>query len=966
MSWNASQGSGANWYGSPSYATKTQLISSVTGLYANIPSGSSTIISSFKTLYVSTLYANYISSGAISTGVLVASSINGEGGNAVNINLLSVSTLVGNVLTLSTLNFAPSLSNLQVSPTITLGSNFGQGIGNAVVGGLTSLLPGVFGVIAGTAGAGVVLNTGLNALTRPRVGGNINGSVYEEINGTSQLQISTLGNAYPYYSTIYRFVSSTDGGKFAGMGKEYFVSTIFPANTKCIRTAGDPEYLLTAPTSSIQAFSQWVPLLDPDSVLTASTVNANRISSGLIQTNTIQTNFNLFDVAIGNDATIDTISSYNVAVRNLQVSSINNLTISSIVGVPIQSTVVGLGTAGYISSSQLTSTVRGLSGGGAPSNWSLYPATQNVNMSNFSNINWAGGNRTGAITINNATNNVTLGNSSGITMTTLLGDIQINNSSGATVVSNSADVIALTTTSNNIQLSAGADITLSGNNVFTNSSNLIQLSAGSNLSFPGSGVVIGDFTPTGSFGIQMYSQNNGVSIVSGYGGVAVYDGSPSGVGPGVELYTASNDIYLYSGGRILMESSGFFGTRLFDYEATGTGIGILLNSYNNPININAGRGINLSNISTGQITINNDATTSGGVFINDTAPASQGGIALSSQDNNITINAGRGINLSNISTGQITINNSASTSGGVFINDTAPALHGGITLSSQDNSITLASSNGHTYVYSAGFRVNNSSNGIVLADGSPVGFGGVVISSSNGEINITTQVASGGINLAVTGGAANVSITTFGSNTGLTLSNAATGGKGTFTVSYNSNLYWNGNFVASGTPPPSYANFLLTTFYENTGVAPDTSGPSDTGGNGSNWGSVIQSAQALNPVYYGNYANVYPAGRSNYQAFTSGYVYAATEGQIQFSAVTDDGTYIEFNGTSVLPGAYHDQDVTQYTSALLTLPAGYTPIRICWYNAADGGCELLYYSLNGGEFTNNGTGVFYHSVDATY
>jgi hypothetical protein len=164
----------------------------------------------------------------------------------------------------------------------------------------------------------------------------------------------------------------------------------------------------------------------------------------------------------------------------------------------------------------------------------------------------------------------------------------------------------------------------------------------------------------------------------------------------------------------------------------------------------------------------------------------------------------------------------------------------------------------------------------------------------------------------------------------------------------------------------TYANFLMTTFYANTSGGPDVSGPLATGGNGSGWGSVIQSAQALNPINFGNNNGYYPGGYTNYQAFTSGYVYSATAGTIQFYGITDDGLYIEYNGTSVIPGAYHPQGSTGYTSPVLTLPAGYTPIRIVWYDSGGGGDYRIYYSLNGGGFTNDGTGVFYHWIGATY
>lgn len=160
-----------------------------------------------------------------------------------------------------------------------------------------------------------------------------------------------------------------------------------------------------------------------------------------------------------------------------------------------------------------------------------------------------------------------------------------------------------------------------------------------------------------------------------------------------------------------------------------------------------------------------------------------------------------------------------------------------------------------------------------------------------------------------------------------------------------------------------YANFLLTTFYANTGSIPDASGPTDAGGNGTNWGSIIQSVQALNPIYFGNNQGIYIAGQANYSALTTGYVYSASAGTIQFQGITDDGLIVNFNGTNVIY-QYQQQGSTTYYSGSLTLPAGYTPIRITWYDTGGGGDYRIYFSINGGAYTNDGTGVFYNLVPA--
>lgn len=162
-----------------------------------------------------------------------------------------------------------------------------------------------------------------------------------------------------------------------------------------------------------------------------------------------------------------------------------------------------------------------------------------------------------------------------------------------------------------------------------------------------------------------------------------------------------------------------------------------------------------------------------------------------------------------------------------------------------------------------------------------------------------------------------------------------------------------------------YLPFLLTTFFANTGSIPNRSGPVIAGGNGTNWGAVIQAAQALDPIYFGNNHGMSVNGNANYSAITTGFVYSASVGTIQFQGVTDDGLIVNFNGVDVID-QYQQQGTTTYYSGSRTLPAGYTPIRITWYDTGGGGSYDIYYSINGGAYTNAGTGVYFRLASATY
>ena len=143
-----------------------------------------------------------------------------------------------------------------------------------------------------------------------------------------------------------------------------------------------------------------------DSNVIIQSLNTNSISTNLISTGIIQANTGIF-----NTISTNTISSVCLFVSSIQVNNISagniiggggitqsNLT-SSLIGLgtlgyvsssQLISTVKGLGTTGYISSTQLTSTVRGLGDiyVSTPSlistitGWSGIPANTNVNMGN--------------------------------------------------------------------------------------------------------------------------------------------------------------------------------------------------------------------------------------------------------------------------------------------------------------------------------------------------------------------------------------------------------------------------------------------------------------------------------------------------------------------------------------------------------------------------------------------------------
>lgn len=244
----------ASWTGSSAFATKRQLISSISGLYADIQDISGL---SFQNLEVSTLTA----SRWLSAPVLYVSDIIGANLDISGITITKDGILNAPVVSLSTLSLKGLDSLLDLDVSFDLG--LGQALGG-LLGGLGAVVGG--GLIAAGTGVGLAVKgaeEGIATIVAGRPQNYMNTNVYEQINFQTQLQISTLGNLYPLYSTIERLVSST-GLPDVTPGKEIFVSTFFLPGTQCIRSMSDPFHLITGDsnlnTSTIQSFGQWVPL----------------------------------------------------------------------------------------------------------------------------------------------------------------------------------------------------------------------------------------------------------------------------------------------------------------------------------------------------------------------------------------------------------------------------------------------------------------------------------------------------------------------------------------------------------------------------------------------------------------------------------------------------------------------------------------------------------------------------------
>jgi uncharacterized protein YjbI with pentapeptide repeats len=162
--------------------------------------------------------------------------------NTLNANLISTGSIRTAAISISTINFRPSVS-LSPSVDLGLGGAIGGLIGGASANGFNTLL-----------GASA-LGTGIAGLVMPRTQGGLNSNTFQTIAGTSQIQFSTLGAI-----TTSGFLTTTNG--VGVYGSTISTTTTIPANAWAFRTVSDPLNLATdnptlGATSTIQAVGQW-------------------------------------------------------------------------------------------------------------------------------------------------------------------------------------------------------------------------------------------------------------------------------------------------------------------------------------------------------------------------------------------------------------------------------------------------------------------------------------------------------------------------------------------------------------------------------------------------------------------------------------------------------------------------------------------------------------------------------------
>jgi hypothetical protein len=225
--------------------TATDFVSSPQGFFSTINGVQLQEYLAPENITCSTLTA----SQNVSTPELFVSSINGaefnqSGVNVSTVNTTNISSVFGDIQfqLVSTLSFSPN-----INPSLG-GVNLGLG---SILGNVIGWGAGVFGAVAGTAG----LATGIAGLVMGRGANNINNNAFEMVNGSTQLQVSTIGD---FVSSIYRISNGVPPDEVPG--EEVFISTIFAPGATLIRSYSDPINTVSTPNSTIQYYAPWVEL----------------------------------------------------------------------------------------------------------------------------------------------------------------------------------------------------------------------------------------------------------------------------------------------------------------------------------------------------------------------------------------------------------------------------------------------------------------------------------------------------------------------------------------------------------------------------------------------------------------------------------------------------------------------------------------------------------------------------------
>jgi hypothetical protein len=225
----------------------------------------------------------------ISTAQISTASISTANISTANINKAVMSTAIMSTMTAGNFNAnridVTLLSSITGDITFNLVSTlslFGNvdvnlGLGNQIAG----LIGGAASQGLGVGLGGAALITGAVALVTGRTSGGADPTVFQTVNGSTQLQFSTIGTTV---NSVFLTTNSTD--PLHTPGTPLTQVTTVPAGTYCVRSVGDPLNIQNN-ISAIQMFGQWVPVIQPTATIPQITISTLNISTAQIKNDNV-------------------------------------------------------------------------------------------------------------------------------------------------------------------------------------------------------------------------------------------------------------------------------------------------------------------------------------------------------------------------------------------------------------------------------------------------------------------------------------------------------------------------------------------------------------------------------------------------------------------------------------------------------------------------------------------------------
>jgi hypothetical protein len=140
-----------------------------------------------------------------------------------------------------------------------------------------------------------------------------------------------------------------------------------------------------------------------------------------------------------------------------------------------------------------------------------------------------------------------------------------------------------------------------------------------------------------------------------------------------------------------------------------------------------------------------------------------------------------------------------------------------------------------------------------------------------------------------------------------------------------------------------YVNLYNITVTQPT--IPSINGPGNTG-----WGQQLWSGPLVGPLAINDEYLQARTNKSDYVgAQISGYIYSPVATTLTFYGTSDDGAVVYVNGVQVTDsGVWIYQGPTAFTSTPANINAGYTPVRVLYFEGGGGSILGLSFSLGGG------------------